>query len=99
MKTSNAKNLRREVKRQLKELRGRVGQMAVGELKIENGELKINSTDCEDIVDAMINDERLTLNEEGAVRCEMCDRHPTTGGVGRQMSYILIVTDDYRHLD
>ena len=41
MKKFNGKNLRREVKRQLKELRGRVGQMAVGELKIENGELKI----------------------------------------------------------
>ena len=50
MKTSNAKNLRREVKRQLKELRGRVGQMAVGELKIENGELKIKSCDFDDSI-------------------------------------------------
>ena len=30
MRNSNDKNLRREVKRQLKELRGRVGQQAVG---------------------------------------------------------------------
>ena len=62
MKKFNGKNLRREVKRQLKELRGRVGQMAVDE-----------NAEC-----TKVNDERLTLNEEGAVGYEMCDRHPTT---------------------
>ena len=35
MKQSNGKNLRREVQRQLKELRGRVDQSAANELKIE----------------------------------------------------------------
>ena len=54
MKKFNGKNLRREVKRQLKELRGRVGQMAVDE-----------HTEC-----AKVNDERLTLNEEGVVSDE-----------------------------
>ena len=46
MKMSNAKNLRREVKRQLKELRGRVSQMAVDEhterAKVNDERLKIN---------------------------------------------------------
>ena len=54
MKKFNGKNLRREVKRQLKELRGRVGQMAVDE-----------NTEC-----TKVNDERLTLNEEGVVSDE-----------------------------
>ena len=54
MKMSNAKNLRREVKRQLKELRGRVSQMAVDEHTER----------------AKVNDERLTLNEEGVVSDE-----------------------------
>lgn len=55
MRNSNDKNLRREVKRQLKELRGRVGQQAVGK-----------HTEC-----AKVNEERLTLNEEEIINDEV----------------------------
>ena len=55
MRNSNDKNLRREVKRQLKELRGRVGQQAVGK-----------HTEC-----AKVNEERLTLNEEEVINDEV----------------------------
>ena len=61
MKQFNNKNLRREVRRQLKELHGRVSEMAVSELKIK-------STDCENIVDAIMNEEPVgaEVNGEGA---------------------------------
>ena len=52
MKMSNAKNLRREVKRQLKELRGRVGQSAVGKWKKANEKWKINCTDFDESVES-----------------------------------------------
>ena len=55
MRNSNDKNLRREVKRQLKELRGRVGLQAVGK-----------HTEC-----AKVNEERLTLNEEEVINDEV----------------------------
>ena len=55
MRNSNDKNLRREVRRQLKELRGRVGQQAVGK-----------HTEC-----AKVNEERLTLNEEEVINDEV----------------------------
>lgn len=61
MKKSNGKNLRREVQRQLKELRGRVGQSAANELKIENGELKIKSCGFND---SICSETKTETNEE-----------------------------------
>ena len=52
MRKFNAKNLRREVQKQLKELRGGVGRIAV-----DHG-LKVNGEGL------MVNDEGLTINDE-----------------------------------
>ena len=78
MNKYSSKNLRREVKHQLKELRGRVGEKAVGKLKMGNGKWKINCTDFDESVESgmgtktkersMINEECLTRNEEHLTR-------------------------------
>ena len=59
MKKFNDKNLRREVQKQLKELRGRVGQKAVGHGLMVKGEgLKVNGEGL------MVNGEGLKVNDE-----------------------------------